>query len=141
MTTDHSFLVMKDYTSDDYLRALAGRKQKHGTEGPLFFKVAIGFCVAGLVMLYFGFTVLAVALLVIAAFFQSGSSHSLLMRDVLDEQYYLAQVIAAQHALDLSVIQSELTLPRFYRHLHKGENGEIGGDHASKHSTSVYRGI
>ena len=24
-----------------------------------------------------------------------------------------------------------LTLPRFYRHLHKGENGEIGGDHAS----------
>jgi hypothetical protein len=34
-----------------------------------------------------------------------------------------------------------LTLPRFYRHPHKGENGEIGGDHASKHSTSVYRGI
>ena len=34
-----------------------------------------------------------------------------------------------------------LTLPRFYRHLHKGENGEIGGDHVSKHSTSVYRGM
>src|SRR5712692_4242793 len=34
-----------------------------------------------------------------------------------------------------------VTLPRFYRHLHKGENGEIGGDHASKTSTSVYRGL
>jgi transposase-like protein len=34
-----------------------------------------------------------------------------------------------------------VTLPRFYRHLHKGENGEIGGDHVSKHSTSVYRGL
>jgi hypothetical protein len=34
-----------------------------------------------------------------------------------------------------------MTLPRFYRHLHKGENDEIGGAHASKNSTSVYRGI
>ena len=37
--------------------------------------------------------------------------------------------------------RTSLTLPRFYRHLHKGKHGEIGGDHASKHSTSVYRGI
>jgi YHS domain-containing protein len=34
-----------------------------------------------------------------------------------------------------------LTLPRFYRHLHKGENDEIGGAHASNSATSVYRGI
>lgn len=31
-----------------------------------------------------------------------------------------------------------LTLPRFYKHLHKGENVEIGGDYASKHSTLVW---
>jgi hypothetical protein len=40
-----------------------------------------------------------------------------------------------------TALSEKLTFPRFYRHLHKGENGEIGGDHASKHSTSVYRGI
>jgi hypothetical protein len=34
-----------------------------------------------------------------------------------------------------------LTLPRFYRHLHKGENRETGGEHASKNPTSVYRGL
>lgn len=112
MTTDHSFLVMKDYTSDDYLRGLAGRKQKHETEGPLFFKVAIGFCASGLVMLYFGFTVLAVALLAIAVFFKSGSSHSLLMQEMEDEQYYLAQFIAAQQARDVPAIQSDLQKQR-----------------------------
>ena len=34
-----------------------------------------------------------------------------------------------------------VTLPRFYRHLHKGENGEIGGDYVSRNPTSVYRGL
>ena len=34
-----------------------------------------------------------------------------------------------------------LTLPRFYRHLHKGENGEIGGAYVSRNSTAVYRGL
>ena len=38
-------------------------------------------------------------------------------------------------------VKVTLTFPRFYRHLHKGENGEIGGDHASKSATAVYRGI
>ncbi len=32
-----------------------------------------------------------------------------------------------------------LTLPRFHRHLHKWENSEIGGQHGSTHTTSVYR--
>ena len=40
----------------------------------------------------------------------------------------------------LIVSFASLTLPRFYRHLHTGENNETGGDYASKHSTSVYRG-
>ncbi len=35
-------------------------------------------------------------------------------------------------------IRSNLTLPRFYRHLHKGENGEIGGHHGRGETTSVY---
>ena len=39
------------------------------------------------------------------------------------------------------LLHSWLTLPRFYRHLHKGEHGEIGGAHASNSATSVYRGI
>jgi len=34
-----------------------------------------------------------------------------------------------------------LTLPRFYRHLHKEENDEIGGAHAKNNATSVYRRI
>ena len=34
-----------------------------------------------------------------------------------------------------------LTLPRFYRHPHKGENGKIGGDYVSKNPTSIYQGI
>ena len=34
-----------------------------------------------------------------------------------------------------------VTLPRFYRHLSKEENDEIGGDHASTSATSVYGGI
>jgi surface polysaccharide O-acyltransferase-like enzyme len=41
----------------------------------------------------------------------------------------------------LATIVSRLTLPRFYRHLHKGENGEIGGHHGRGETTSVYRGI
>jgi type I restriction enzyme M protein len=36
---------------------------------------------------------------------------------------------------------NKVTLPRFYRHLHKGENSEIGGHHGRSETTSVYRGI
>ena len=42
---------------------------------------------------------------------------------------------------DGSKIVITLTLPRFYRHLHKGENSEIGGDHGSQRATSIYRGV
>ena len=55
-------------------------------------------------------------------------------------KWYTAEEIIGQ----LRTIEIELgkvTLPRFYRHLPKGEHGEIGGAHASKHSTSVCRGI
>ncbi len=34
--------------------------------------------------------------------------------------------------------EQRMTLPRFYRHLHKGENGEIGGHHGRGETTSVY---
>jgi predicted ATP-dependent serine protease len=57
----------------------------------------------------------------------------------------LVQAIHETGAAWLGLVHSRkgggVTFPRFYRHLHKGENGEIGGDHVSKHSTSVYRGI
>jgi hypothetical protein len=33
----------------------------------------------------------------------------------------------------------DLTLPRFYRHLAKEENDEIGGSHGNRHTTAVYR--
>lgn len=33
--------------------------------------------------------------------------------------------------------EKQVDLPRFYRHLHKGVNDEIGGNHASKNPTSV----
>jgi hypothetical protein len=32
-----------------------------------------------------------------------------------------------------------VTLPRFYRHLAKEENDEIGGSHGNRHTTAVYR--
>ena len=51
------------------------------------------------------------------------------------------KVVRLQKGMKPKALLGDLTLPRFYRHLQKGENGEIGGAHASKHSTSVYRGI
>ena len=99
MTTDHL---------GEYLSSHQYRKQNLEPYGPLLFKVSIGFCIAGLVVLYFGFTVFAVALLAIGAFFHSGSSFSQLKRDMMDEQYYLAQFIAAQHAGDMDTIRWEL---------------------------------
>ena len=55
----------------------------------------------------------------------------------------VAQSEMAKGMSDDSLILSRraLTLPRFYRHLHKGEHDEIGGAHASQSATSVYRGI
>lgn len=99
MTTDHL---------GDYLSSQQNRKQDLNLYGPLLFKVSIGCCIAGLVVLYFGFTVFAVALLAIGAFCLSGSSYSLLMQGMMDEQYYLAQFIATQRAGDMDIIRWEL---------------------------------
>jgi hypothetical protein len=46
--------------------------------------------------------------------------------------------LAGRHIVGGLLIKVQLTLPRFYRHPNKGENREIGGDHASKNPTSVY---
>ncbi|NOS82778.1 MAG: hypothetical protein HOP32_14470 [Nitrospira sp.] len=99
MTTDHL---------GDYLSSQQSRKQNLNLYGPLLFKVSVGCCVAGLAVLYFGFTVFAVALLAIGAFCLSGYSHSLLMQDMMDERYYLAQFIATQRAEDMDTIRWEL---------------------------------
>jgi len=37
--------------------------------------------------------------------------------------------------------KESMTFPRFYRHLHKEENDEIGGQYGRSHTTSVYRGL
>lgn len=96
------------YTIDEYVRDHKIRKEKYRVEGAVFFNGAIGLLVAGLVALYFGFSILAVALLVIGAIFYSSSIHSQLMKDVMTEQYHLAQFVAVQHALDVDTSRSEL---------------------------------
>jgi hypothetical protein len=48
------------------------------------------------------------------------------------------QFLSELREAGVKIIRDEVTLPRFYRHPNKGENREIGGDHASKNPTSVY---
>jgi len=61
--------------------------------------------VAGLVTLYFGFTVAAVALFAIGIFFGRGASRYDLMVDLMKEHYYLAMFIADQREDDLSQLR------------------------------------
>ncbi len=76
--------------------------------------------------------------------FGSGSRHRV---DVIELHPDLLSVLHAHE--DLTVVGHDwlsydgvsLTFPRFYRHLHKEENNEIGGQHGSTHTTSVSRGV
>jgi hypothetical protein len=71
------------------------------------FYAALVLLATGLVTLYFGFTVVAVAVLAMGAFFGQGSCNYELKEDLMKEQHYLARFIAAQLTSDLAAIRSE----------------------------------
>ena len=95
-----SALAFVEGTIDEYLWHWKYRERKYKHEQRSLFCGALGFLTAGLVALYVGSIVFAVALLAIAAFFHRGSSQKELMGDMMKEHYYLAWFIAAQQASD-----------------------------------------
>jgi hypothetical protein len=59
---------------DDYMLDRKMRRQAYRSQRQTLFWTALGFGVSGLMVLSFGFTVLAVTLLAIGVFFGQGSS-------------------------------------------------------------------
>lgn len=98
METDYSHLVFENYTIGEYISHWEHRKRTYEHYKEALSYGAPIFLVAGLVALYFDFTVFAVALLAIGALMQQDSSKKDLMVDVMKEHYYLARFIATQQS-------------------------------------------
>ena len=78
---------------DDYLTRAKARNAQH-TKTLSF--VALLALSAGLAAIYLGWTIMAVVLLAISVFFGQGSSHYVLLDDVLTTQWHLALFINSQ---------------------------------------------
>jgi hypothetical protein len=79
---------------DDYMLDNQTRREAYKRQSQVLFWTALGFVVTGLVVLSFGSTVLAVALLAIGVFFGQGSSRYAMLEETMAEYYYLARLIA-----------------------------------------------
>lgn len=88
---------------DDYLTRTKERNQE--LKKTLFFVAAVAFC-AGLIAIYFGWTIVAVVLLAVAVFFHQGNSHCVFLDDVLDTQWHLALFINS-HTKYLEALRSD----------------------------------
>src|SRR5438094_813356 len=95
------------YTFADYTLAWEYRERTYKQYKVALFYATLGFLAAGLLALYFGLTVFAVALLAIGTIFGLGSFHNDLMEDVIKEQYYMARLINQQTS-DMAALRSEL---------------------------------
>src|SRR5262245_47283029 len=96
------------YTLSEYQNDLAGRKSYMETQQKSHFRVALIFLTLALILLYFGFTILAVIALAVAAFNAQGLSEYYVMTKMITEYHYLSGFIAAQHQSYYSELYSAL---------------------------------
>ncbi|MGH7184278.1 MAG: hypothetical protein ACREJN_20215 [Nitrospiraceae bacterium] len=97
----------QNYTITEYMSDRQIRGRSHTKYQRILLYIALVFFAAGLVTLYFGFTVIAVFAFGVGAIFHQGSSQYLLLKDQMTEHHYLALLIATQQS-DLAALRLEI---------------------------------
>jgi len=97
----------QNYTITEYMSDQQTRGRSHTRYQRIFLYMALAFFGAGLVTLYFGFTVVTVFALGIGVIFHQGSSQYMQLKDQMTEHHYLAMLISSQQA-DLAALRSEV---------------------------------
>ena len=97
----------QNYTITEYMSDQQTRGRSHTKYQRILLYVALMCFAAGLVTLYFGFTVITVFVLGIGAIFHQGSSQYMQLKDQMTEHHYLAMLIATQQS-ELAALRSEV---------------------------------
>ena len=97
----------QNYTITEYMNDQQMRGKSHTKYQRILLYSALVFFAAGLVTLYFGFTVITVFALGIGAIFHQGSSQYTQLKDLMTEHHYMAMLIATQQS-ELAALRSEI---------------------------------